>query len=81
VPCAALRLDLGSSCQRSDVHEGPVSGLGLDAVAVFLFEKASPETVWALQSAAFLLAAPAAGAGLARARWSGGVIVTGAQFR
>jgi hypothetical protein len=39
--------------------------LGLDAAAVLFFQEASPETVWALHSGAFLLAAPAAGAGLA----------------
>jgi hypothetical protein len=37
--------------------------LGLDATAVLLFQRVSPETVWTLHSAAFLLAAPAAGAG------------------
>jgi hypothetical protein len=39
--------------------------LGLDAAAVLLYGQASAETVWALHSAAFLLAAPAAGAGVA----------------
>lgn len=39
--------------------------LGLDAAAVLLFGRASPETIWALHSAAFLLAAPAADAGTA----------------
>src|SRR5215207_690120 len=39
--------------------------LGLDAAAVLLHDRAGDETVWALHSAAFLLAAPAAGAGVA----------------
>jgi len=39
--------------------------LGIDAAAVLLFDEVSPETVWALHSASFLLAAPAAGAGVA----------------
>jgi hypothetical protein len=39
--------------------------LGLDAAAVSLFDEASPEAIWALHSTAFLLAAPAAGAGTA----------------
>jgi hypothetical protein len=38
--------------------------LGLDAAAVLLHDRASSETVWALHSAAFLLAAPATGAGV-----------------
>jgi hypothetical protein len=37
--------------------------LGLEAAAVLLFEEASLQTIWALHSAAFILAAPAAGAG------------------
>lgn len=37
--------------------------LGVDAAAVLLFERTSPETIWVLHSVAFLLAAPAAGAG------------------
>jgi hypothetical protein len=39
--------------------------LGLDAAAALLHRSAGAETVWALHSAAFLLAAPAAGAGVA----------------
>jgi hypothetical protein len=39
--------------------------LGLDAAAVLLSEEASSQTIWTLHSAAFLLAAPAAGAGTA----------------
>jgi len=39
--------------------------LGLDAAAVLLHERAEPEVVWALHSGAFLLAAPAAAAGIA----------------
>jgi hypothetical protein len=39
--------------------------LGLDAGAVLLHDRAGQETVWTLHSAAFLLAAPAAGAGVA----------------
>lgn len=37
--------------------------LGIDAAAVLLSEEVSSETVWALHSAGFLLAAPAAGSG------------------
>jgi hypothetical protein len=39
--------------------------LGLDAAAVLLHGSAGADTVWTLHSAAFLLAAPAAGAGVA----------------
>ncbi|MEO3759138.1 hypothetical protein ABGB19_12725 [Mycobacterium sp. B14F4] len=39
--------------------------VGVDAAAVLLFERASPEAVWVSHSVAFLLAAPAAGAGSA----------------
>jgi hypothetical protein len=39
--------------------------LGVDAAAVLLFERASLEAVWVSHSVAFLLAAPAAGAGTA----------------
>ena len=39
------------------------AALGVDAAAVLLFESVSPETVWTLHAVAFLLAAPAAGAG------------------
>jgi hypothetical protein len=39
--------------------------LGLDAAAALLHGRAGTQTVWALHSAAFLLAAPAAGGGVA----------------
>jgi len=41
------------------------AALGVDAAAVLLHDRVTPDTTWALHAAAFLLAAPAAGAGTA----------------